>query len=582
VDPLSSNIGSVDLAEYVRRLHSWSWLVLLGVVAGVVGSLMWTGNQDELYRAEASVLVLPVDAGTSATLANSRTDGAVNLDTEAQVVRSALISEAVHEALTEAGGVAVPAVPELMEQLEVTVPPNSQVLRVGYVAGTAADAQTMANAFAHTYLNERSQTVTAALDNARTRLTEQREALQNELNEIIGEIGELNEELVEPPELALAESRRDILVGQINAVDTELAELESVRVEPGRLLTAAPLPAEPFAPQPVIDVAAGILLGLVVGAGLALLADRFDHKIRRSGDVEKARFPVIGTIPGQRRRLTTLDAGHDDGVDDAADRIRNRLVSYAPNATVIQVAPASPNHGCGLAGAALAASFGRERGQALLIVTDPDSPVAQRLAGDPPGLSDRLIAGGRSGDDATGAIPGETVLVLPDELPRVAIMGPGSDPSQLTRVLQPTSMTRLLKQIANDYPIVIIETPNIASAGAQAVARAADMVVLVAMHGVTDDRTLAASGENLSGLHARLGGVVLAPRLDPPAEDGQPLGVGLTAGKARPNPERPNGPNAGRSRGGPAHSGKARSSHRRVTEGPASHEPVPAGSARRS
>lgn len=555
--------------------------MLLGVIAGVAAALMWTGSQDEQYRAEASVLVLPADAGAVAKLANSRTDGIVNLDTEAQVVRSAVIAEAVHTALTEAGGVAVPAVPELMEGLEVAVPPNSHVLRIGYVAGTAADAQATANAYAHTYLNERSKAVTAALEDASGRLTEQREALQSELNEVIAEIGELSAEFVEPPELALAESRRDILVGQINAVDAELTALNSVRAEPGRLLTAASLPAEPFAPQPAIDLAAGILLGLVAGVGLALLAERFDRKVRRSGDIERVRFTVIGTIPGRRRRLTTLDAGHEDGVDEAADRIRNRLESYAGNATVIQIAPASPNHGCGLAGAALAASFGRERGRALLIVTDPDSAVAQRLAGDPAGLSDVLIAGGRTGDDPSGAIPGETVLVLPDELPRVAIMGPGSDPAQLTRVLQPTSIARLLKQIGDDYPVVIIETPNVDSAGAQAVARAADMVVLVAIRGVTDSRTLAASGQSLSGLHARLGGVVLAPRLDPPSDDGTPLGVGLGrgAGKTRPEPERPSA-NTGRLRAAPAHS---RGSRRRG--GPdvgASREPATAGGGRRS
>lgn len=585
MDPLSSDIGSVDLAEYARRLRRRSWLVLLGVLAGIAGALVWTASQDEQYRAEASVLVLPADAGTSATLTNGRTDGAINLDTEAQVVRSALISEAVHTALTEAGA-PVPAVPDLMERLEVNVPPNSQVLRIGYVAGTAAGAQLTANAYAQVYLNERSQAVTTALDDARARLTEQREALQSELNQVIGEIGELSEEFVEPPELALAEARRDVLVGRISAVDTELAALDSVRAEPGRLLTAAPLPAEPFAPQPAIDMAAGILLGIVVGVGLALLADRFDHRIRRAGDVERARFPVIGTIPGQRRRLTTLDAGRDDGIDDAADRIRNRLVSYAANATVIQIAPASPNHGCGLAAAALAASFGRERGRALLIVTDPDSPVAQRLAGDPPGLSDLLIGSGRASDDGgAGAIPDESVLVLPDELPRVAIMGPGSDPGQLSRVMQPTSMARLMQRIADDYPIVIVETPNIASAGAQAVARAADMVVLVAIRGVSDARALAASGENLSGLHARLGGIILAPRLDPPAEDGPPLGVGLGRGpgKARPQPERSDSASSGRLRSAPAHSGRARSSRRRgVTEGAAGHEPVPAGGGRRS
>jgi capsular polysaccharide biosynthesis protein len=560
VDPLSSDIGSVDLSEYLRRLRRRSWLVLLGVVVGVVGASFWTANQSEQYRSEASVLVLPAEAGMSATLVNGRTSGAINLDTEAQIVRSALIANVVSTTLTDAGGVAVPTAAELMEQIEVSVPPNSQVLQIGYVSATAGDAQVVAETYAKAYLAERSQSVTAAVEDARTRLTEQRDGLQSELSDLIDEIGELSELFTEPPELALAVARRDILLSQINAIDTEMATLDSVRTESGRLLTAAPLPSEPFAPNPTVDVAAGALVGLVLGVGLAILADRLDRRIRTTGDIERARFSVIGTIPGPRRRLTTLDAGRENGVDDAADRIRNRLVSYAGKAKVIQVAPASPNHGCGLAAAALAASFGREHGRALLIVADPESPVAQRLAGDPAGLSDLLIAGSRA--EGAGPAPDEAVLVLPDELARVAIMGPGGNPAQLPRVLQPKAMTRLLQRLDDDYPIVLVETGHMGSATAQSVARAADIVVLVALRGASDARTMAATGENLSGLHARLGGVVLAPRLDPPAEDGPPLTIGF-------GPPAPASAHAGSSRpatrSGPAHSDRARSSRRRTS-----------------
>lgn len=587
MDPLSSDIGSVDLSEYLRRLRRRSWLVLLGLVVGVVGASFWTANQAEQYRSEALILVLPAEAGTSATLVSGRTSGAINLDTEAQIVRSALIADAVNTTLTEAGGVAVPMAAELMEHLEVVVPPNSQVLQIGYVASTAGDAQVVADAYAKAYLSERSRAVTAAVEDARTRLTEERNGLQGELSDVIDEIGELSELLTEPPELALAEARRDIVVSQINAIDTELATLNSVRAESGRLLTAAPLPDAPFAPNQTVDLAAGALVGLVLGVVLAIAVDRFDRRIRSTGDVERARFSVIGTIPGPRRRLTTLDAGREDGVDDAADRIRNRLVSYAGKAKVIQVAPASPNHGCGLAAAALAASFGREHGRALLIVADPDSPVAQRLAGEPTGLSDLLIAGSRA--EGVGPASTDAVLVLPDELARVAIMGPGSNPARLSRVLQPQAITRLLQGVEDDYPIVIVETEHLGSATAQSVARAADIVVLVALRGVSDARTMAAAGDSLSGLHARLGGVVLAPRLDPPAEDSPPLTVGFGPGSsaARGSAAR------AATRGGPAHSDRTRSSRRRTSNpseqsnrshpsGASSHEPVPSTGGRRS
>jgi len=60
----------------------------------------------------------------------------------------------------------------------------------------------------------------------------------------------------------------------------------------------------PVEPKPLLNIAAATLLGLVIGAGLALLIAYFDNSIKNETDVEEIlKVPVIGMIP----EMTKMD-----------------------------------------------------------------------------------------------------------------------------------------------------------------------------------------------------------------------------------------------------------------------------------
>jgi uncharacterized protein involved in exopolysaccharide biosynthesis len=77
--PIPDGIG---LGTLLRR----GWLiVLLGLLLGAAAGALIAKAQQKQYTASASVRVTPTGVQDSTSLANSRTSGQINLDTEAQL-----------------------------------------------------------------------------------------------------------------------------------------------------------------------------------------------------------------------------------------------------------------------------------------------------------------------------------------------------------------------------------------------------------------------------------------------------------------------------------------------------------------
>ena len=67
--------------------------------------------------------------------------------------------------------------------MTVSVPPNTTVLAISFQAGSAADAQDGASAFAQAYLEERQATAQESLDADITRLQGQIEEVQQQIQD---------------------------------------------------------------------------------------------------------------------------------------------------------------------------------------------------------------------------------------------------------------------------------------------------------------------------------------------------------------------------------------------------------------
>jgi len=103
--------------------------------------------------------------------------------------------------------------------------------------------------------------------------------------------------------------RENYLVLLNKKMETERAEsLERAsKGQQFRILDPAPLPERPFFPNRLLFLAGGMLVGLVLGVGFAVVAEYLDPSLKNPRELEGVvPFPVLATVPrvkGRRGRL---------------------------------------------------------------------------------------------------------------------------------------------------------------------------------------------------------------------------------------------------------------------------------------
>jgi capsular polysaccharide biosynthesis protein len=450
--------------------HRW-WLVLLATGIGLAAGGGWLHTRPLVWESTTSVLVHPV--GLDTNVVGGRTRGPVNLDTEAQLVRSTAIADLA------AGRLGLDPPPDdLARQIRVQVPPNTSVLTITFTAGTPAGAQAGAQAFAEAYLQHRERS-------AQADLAAQRTAIQSTLDELGGNLTRLNERLAgAPPGTATAanlDSQRSVLTNQVNALTDRRNELTTAAVSPGLVISEARVPRAPERPRPVVVLASGAALGLAAGAGLAGLADRLARRVRRPADLSRRLgIPVLASFRPRSAPPADDIAAPSGPAGRAFDRLRNEVIAAAPDrppgraarGRVVLVVSPVPGPVTGSVAANLAGSLARCGHAAILVeATGPADPggAARLLAvAAAPGLSE-LLAGRASLAE---------VLQRPPRHPRLRVVTNGGAGTG-GGLLQPAALRSVLAAATAQADYVVVAAPaTTRSADAQSLASHADLALL--------------------------------------------------------------------------------------------------------
>src|SRR3954452_16123420 len=134
-----------DVSHYLGVFRRHWWLSLIATGAGLGAGALLTTAMPKVYESSTAVLVQAVDQDTNAQ--GGRTKGAVNLDTEAQLVGSGAVAT---KALALLRSIKNPI--ELARDVKVEVPANTTVLVITFQGGTPQEAQAGSHAFAEAYL----------------------------------------------------------------------------------------------------------------------------------------------------------------------------------------------------------------------------------------------------------------------------------------------------------------------------------------------------------------------------------------------------------------------------------------------
>ena len=483
------------LADYgIIARRSW-WLIVGTVAAALTAGIGYTAATDEVYESTASVLVLPTATDTNVT--GARTPGQVNLDTEAQIVKSTEVAQAAAERMSAA------STDELAKQVSVTVPPNTSVLEISFRADDPEQARAGTVAFSEAYLEHRLTGATASLENAVTAAQTGLDTLNAEIDDLERRLGSLDS----GDERGGVESDLDSLRGQAGEMEAEIAALEAEQgaVTPGRIINQPTAPEAPVSPNAMFNLAAALGLGLPLGFMLAWARHRLARRVSYPVDlVERCELDVLGSVPKsvEFQRRESFGAYNPGG--RVFSQMRNVISSQLTDSQrVVVVAGVAPGPAASVVAANLATAMSRAGDRVTAVAANPSTTVGlPELFGTAsvPGLAD--VWSGRV--DLS-----ETMQAAPRQ-PSLSVIGPGA----AARAAGPTSeaAAETFSKLAEAGRFVVVDAPPLScSADAQLLAAHADAVILAVQSRRDTIAETAAAATAMRQIDTPLLGAVLLP-----------------------------------------------------------------------
>ncbi len=510
----------VDVSEYSAALRRWWYLVAVAALVGAVVGAAAIQLQSGAYVSQARVEVRPlVIQGDDPNLDINRQ---VDISTERVIANSQRVAEralALLEVAGDLGRLDDPEVeaaaeeveidPELAravtEDVDVSIPNDTQILVFTASAENASEAQQLAQSMAHAYLDFRQEEGLASTEAARTQLLEREAALLAELDELAAASAAASNE-AERQALSYQDiSKREELAG----IGTRLASVSAISVNVGEVLDDADLPSGRSGLPTLVGPIGGLMLGAFAGIAAAFLLDRADDRFRNTaGELASMGLRPLGTVPlrGGWSSLgpgATLVESHGDA-GEAYRRVQGSLLfalDESDKSMVLVAGTNNPQTSTAVA-ANLAAAAARAGRRTLIIGADLRHPRLHARFGltNDQGLSD-VLSGACSFNAALQSLP---------ELPNLSVLSAGTPVEQPARVLQSVGLGRLVAHVRDTYDLVVFEAPPVLQvADSVDLARLSEGALLVVEPGRSDRTDVADAVEQLRRVGAELVGTVV-------------------------------------------------------------------------
>jgi polysaccharide biosynthesis transport protein len=505
----------ISLQDYLTVLRRRRWLIVAVVVLTVLAAVGASLVQTPVYEAEAEVIVEPVRRAQDVSL-EELLGGQQNsfVETERLVVTSRPVATRAAEALGTS------EVSELLEDVRVEAVRDTRVVRILATDTDPVQAASTADAFATAYLDHRRAQAVDELLAAAATIETRATAIREDIAAIDAQL-----EDADGDEETALQLERDSLIAQLATVNAQAAEAGDGGASVaggGSVLSPAEVPVTPVSPQPLRNAALALVLGLMLGVGLAFLRDFMDDVIRDESDFKRATGgrPIVGRIPGwtdpdgSDRLATIVDpmSTASEAYRELSAGVRFMLLATrevddvlpedgTPLGRSIMMTSSTAGDGKTSTAANLAVAAARVGLRTLLVDADlRRASVGKRFGlGRTTGLSDVLLSGDSLHDHVVG-VGVDNLLILPA----------GTIPPNPSELLASPAMRALERDIAQQVDLVIYDSPAVlAVPDALELGRHVDLAIIVARADVTGRRQLASAIERLEQVGTEVSGTVL-------------------------------------------------------------------------
>jgi len=441
------------LRDYLQIARRRAWIILTVTVLTVVSAAFFSARQEKLYKASAKVLVSGIDSSQPPDRF---------LQTQADVATAS--PEVARQVRQELGVRTTPP---------ISVTPNidSDILVFSSTAANPRFAARVANAYGEQFSKFQRELATRDVKEALRGVEAQIKAL--------GSVGAIQKPTIYS---SLVEKRSELLTLEV------LQTTKALLVQPAA-------PGVQVQPKLARNIVFGLLLGLIVGLGLAFLREALDTRVRSTDEIaERLGIPLLARLRKPRRQLRLNErlvmVNDPDGSEAEAFRMLRASVEFArTDAKTLMVTSAGEGEGKSTTAANLAVTMARGGQHVILVDLDLRRPVVHKFFSlDGPGIA-QVATGSARLEDALAPIPlvwpggtswngdgGQAAGGLLEVLPA------GQVSAHIDDVLANQVVTGILEGLRERADVVVVDSTPLFAGDAMALAAAVDgMLIVVGM-----------------------------------------------------------------------------------------------------
>jgi non-specific protein-tyrosine kinase len=513
----------MELQNYLAIFWRRKWIIVATALITLIGVAVATFLATPIYTSSTTLRVATVGASTGGRPDIDYTLRLMN--TYANIVKSRTTRQELRAQLN------------LQETptLTVLIIPSTELMQIEAEATDPEVARDIAALAAEIVILQSREQLRSDGESTQDILGRQLTQIETELAEARAEYDQL---VANSPDntSGLAAANQAIQLKE-RTLTLLLEQYESARLQEALqansvyVVEPANTPNAPSKPRTQVNLAVGLLVGLILGVGLAFLVDLMDSTLYTASQIEAVtKLPTVGRIPVTTGR-TTLVSGNGNGASngyqpqlEAFRRLRVNLLASAsgrPPKTLL-LTSADIGEGKSTVTANLAVAIAKSGRSVVTIDCDLHVPTLHTLFKLPNefGLTSVLTKQvSVAGVVQKSSVPNLYVITsgpaLPDpakspELKQITPSALANRLEQGTELLGSQEMESLIEQLKREFDVVLLDTPALLSVTDAAVlAPLVDMVVLVVATERSHRDAVRMVREQLDSAHAKAIGVVI-------------------------------------------------------------------------